>query len=114
MQALHVTLIVTRGSEIVETTHVRDETTFPDVATALAYNTACQEWMNARPFPDDPRSWSPPERIVYVERAHDEATELAARLPTIILPRDSAVFPDTDPEAVAAAAEHRPYDFATT
>lgn len=104
MTGLNVTIIVTRDSHILSTDHVRDTTDFADGNVALAYQQALNEWVASRPDPNDVGSWRPQTPVI------DPASSLAAELGRIIQPRDAAIFPDTDPEAISAAAEHRPYD----
>lgn len=104
MSNVCVSIIVTEQSQVLENKLHQAEVLFGSPEEAAVYRDSLDEWLDAMPIPGQKI------QSVYL----DHASELAAKLPEIIMARDPEVFGPYfhDTEGDSAMINRRPYDWA--
>lgn len=99
---IHISVIVSQHSHILENTLLSIQETFPTRAEASAFREELDIWIEGRP----------PFGLPVVQQETDLLTQQAAQLFNILDGRDPAVFGKyyEDSEYRAALLERRPYD----
>lgn len=104
MTALHISVIVSRRTQFLESKLLTVDETFDDPHQALAYRAELEHWLTQ--IPDPLTAGQPKPQPV------DPTTLLALELPAILGGRDPRLFTEfyEDRESEAALIERRPYD----